>query len=162
MDNEEKTIEKNFSDESKTTKILLGVLLVVLVAVVLISVLLWKNVRRDQSANIAGTSESGSVLGASTEDPDYLSSLTDDLKAKGFVLYGSSQSSETTRQKNIFGQAFSNLDYVECDPNTSGANPDECSARGISVFPTWISGDQAFPGFQSVEQLQELADQKDK
>lgn len=141
-------------NETKKSDLMLKVTTAI-VAVALIAVvsLLWLNFRKD-SSNVKevalGEVEDGQVLGASVEDPNYLSNLATTLKADGFILYGSSSDSGTKKQKEIFGQAFSFIDYVECDPGTDNSNPQECAAKGIDQYPTWVRGDQKFPGYKSL------------
>ena len=96
----------------------------------------------------------GKVLGASSADPEYLVNLVQSLKEAGFVLYGSDNNIKTIKQKEIFGQAVSGIDFVECDPQLKSANPSECAARGISIYPTWVSGDKKFENYRSLSEVE--------
>jgi len=100
--------------------------------------------------------ESGRVLGALIEDPEFLTKLASNLKAAGFVLYGSNGDEKTEKQKEVFGQAYSSLDYVECNPQVKNSNALECVARGIEKYPTWVSGDKLYPGYKSPTELEEI------
>lgn len=147
-------------DGVKSSDIMLKVTtLVVAVALITVVALLWINFRKDSKVigNVAvEDSEDGQVLAASTQDPNYLVNLALALKADGYILYGSSSDESTKQQKEIFGQGFSAIDYVECDPGASDSNPQECLARGIDRYPTWIKGDQKFPGNKSLNELEKL------
>jgi len=133
---------------------------VVFVALVSVIFGLWFMMYNDRKKNqeiaVRETSESGIVKGASTEDPQYLANLVDDLKSAGFILYGSSSDVNVQRQREIFGQAAAGLDYVECDPGAENSNPQECVAKGIDKHPTWVHEEARFPGYKSLADLEEL------
>lgn len=152
--------EEAVNVETKKSDLMLKVTtLVVAVALIAVVALLWLNFRKN--SNIIGDvalndSEDGQVLGASTEDPSYLADLAATLKADGFILYGSGSDNLTKKQKEVFGQGFSLLDYVECDPGTENSNPQECAAKGINQYPTWVRGDQKFSGYKSLSEIKGL------
>ena len=100
--------------------------------------------------------QEGTIKGASTADPDYVSKLAESLNASGFVLYGSDSNIKTKKQKDIFSQAISEIDYVECDPQIKSANSAECAAREIKIYPTWVSGDKKFEGYKSLSEIEKM------
>jgi hypothetical protein len=53
----------------------------------------------------------------------------------------------------LFGDAASNLDYVECDSTGQNANPDECVSQKVEQYPTWIYGGNAYAGEKSLSEL---------
>lgn len=132
--------------------------LVLFLAVSAVLTGLWMSTRNERkAANLAGANvEFGQVLGASTQDPDYLVNLVSSLKFAGFVLYGYDGDDSTKKQLQAFGQAVSNLDYVECNSQAVHANADECLAKGIVEYPTWVKIDQKFAGFKSLSELEKL------
>jgi hypothetical protein len=103
-----------------------------------------------------GIDEEGLTKGVSTADPEYILKLAQSLKASGFVLYGSDSNIKTKKQKDVFDQAILEIDYVECDPQIKSANPAECAAREIKVYPTWISGDKKFEGYKSLTEIEKM------
>jgi foldase protein PrsA len=72
------------------------------------------------------------------------------LAEKGAVFYGVEWAPGVKEQQEILGEAFTEINYVDCDPKT-GAIPTACDS--ISVYPTWIVGDKVLKGKQSVNAL---------
>lgn len=69
------------------------------------------------------------LAGCTAPDPNQLALC---LKEKSVVMYGASWCPHCTEQKELFGQAFANLTYVEC------ANEQQkCAEAGIEYLPTW-------------------------
>ena len=61
------------------------------------------------------------------------------LADKGVTMYGAEWCSHCQNQKNMFGEAFKLIPYVECPKN-----PAQCLAAGVRGYPTWI-----FPSMDS-------------
>lgn len=107
----------------------------------------------DGSAN----SENGQVAGTTTQhDAAWIEGLAKDLSKKGMVMYGASWCGHCKKQKEAFGDAVKYIDYVECDAATSGSNPDECTAKKVEGYPTWIYQDKQYSGEQSLDKLAEI------
>lgn len=69
-------------------------------------------------------------------------------------MYGTFWSDTVEKQKSIFGKAFKNVNYVECDQREDAAKVEECFEKKITTFPTWeIPGSGFMPGVQSLEVL---------
>lgn len=102
--------------------------------------------------------DNGTVAGASTQGKSsaYLEALAKHLSEKGMVLYGAYWCPHCKDQKAAFGDAFKYIDYVECDAKGPNANPDECVAKKIEGYPTWIYQDKQYSGFQSLDKLAEI------
>ena len=76
------------------------------------------------------------------------------LTAKGFTEYGTYWCGNCERQKLAFGGSYKYINYVECDEEWENAKPEECDAKGITGYPTWITPDgEQIRGFQSMENL---------
>ena len=58
------------------------------------------------------------------------------LTEKGVKMYGASWCPHCQQQKDMFGTAFSHVDYIEC-----GNGNAECTAAGIKNLPTWKFAD---------------------
>ncbi|MGB4254028.1 MAG: hypothetical protein WBJ22_02870 [Minisyncoccales bacterium] len=58
------------------------------------------------------------------------------LLSKNIVLYGDSESSPTEQQKEIFGDAFEYINYVECNELDDWS--EECKEKNINDVPTWM------------------------
>lgn len=141
--------------------------IVVIVVAGLAGGLIYLSVRGNKSDNVANNSENGDVAGASTEDQpsdspsedsttqdqDYVERLAKALSEKGMVMYGAYWCPHCQSQKKLFGDAVKYIDYVECDSQGENANPDECEAKGITGYPTWIYQGQQYSGEQSLAEL---------
>ena len=108
--------------------------------------------------NGQSSSENGQVAGTSTqtENKEYAEKLAKYLSQQGMVLYGAYWCPHCKDQKALFGDAAQFLDYVECDAKGEGANPDECVAKGVESYPTWIYKDKKYLGSQSLEELAKI------
>ena len=85
------------------------------------------------------------------------------LTAVGAKKYGAFTCPHCHDQKELFGkEAFSEIDYIEC--NSAGKNPQPklCQAAGIKGYPTWEINGQLYPGVQSLETLADLTDYQGK
>ncbi|TAK03777.1 hypothetical protein EPO34_01270 [Patescibacteria group bacterium] len=73
------------------------------------------------------------------------------LTEKGAKMYGAWWCPHCTKQKALFGNAFSKVDYVECSPGGTKAMSQKCKDDGVEGYPTWtfpdgtrLSGEQSF------------------
>lgn len=147
-------------NESKSFRLLTISTVLLFVATISIIAAIWvMNQREIRSYNqlaSAVPAEDGAVKGASTTDPEYLVKLADSLKSNNFVLYGSEKNNKTQKQKEIFGQAAENIDFVECDPQVESANSLECAANNVKIYPTWAVGERKFEGYKSLSELEKM------
>jgi hypothetical protein len=151
-------IEKS-PKESRSVRILsIATFLLFAATVIVISAMWVMNNREIKTYNqvVKGIDEEGAIKGVSTSDSEYVSNLADSLNIAGFVLYGSDSNNTTNKQKEVFGQAILEIDYVECDPQIKSANSAECVARDIKIYPTWISGDKKFEGYKSLAEIEKM------
>src|SRR3989344_3430073 len=71
------------------------------------------------------------------------------LSDRGVIMYGAEWCSHCQAQKELFGQSFRYVNYVECPQD-----PQKCLAAGIEAYPTWLTPDgQKLVGEQSLETL---------
>ena len=155
----EEKLDKEFEKKPKQFTLLWVALVLLFLASGVVIFGIWSSYKNETvNGNLAlvTSDNSGEVLGTTTEDPDYILKLVDDLKVAGIIFYGFNGNQESTKQLAIFGQATASLDYVECNSQSVGANADECVARGVSQYPTWIKGDQKFVGYQTLQDLEKI------
>jgi len=81
-----------------------------------------------------------------------LDSFATCLTDKGAVMYGTSWCGHCKNQKEMFGNSFKKINYVDCD-----ARSDTCLAALVTGYPTWKINGQNYPGSQSLEKLRSLA-----
>lgn len=68
---------------------------------------------------------------------------------KGGAMYGAYWCPHCQNEKAAFGDSFKYINYVECTVKT-----DECTAKGVQSFPTWIFSDgRKFVGEQGLTGL---------
>lgn len=102
--------------------------------------------------------EDGEVAGVTSgENSIDKTELAKYLSQKGAVLYGSAYCGHCKKQKELFGDAFQYIDYVECgDSADANYNATECEANDIVSIPTWIYQSQKYVGQKTIEELAEI------
>lgn len=84
--------------------------------------------------------------------------LATHLKQIGAKFYGTYWCPYCNKQKQLFGlQAFSQINYIECDEKGKNGRPDLCIKANISGYPTWQIKGQLYPGLQSLQSLADLS-----
>ncbi|MEI8061135.1 MAG: hypothetical protein WCG99_02475 [Candidatus Berkelbacteria bacterium] len=159
MPPEEAEFNRTMQKKPKSITFLWVAVLVLFVASAAVIFGIWTSYKTDRASNNLArlnNIESGDVMGATTEDPEYLVKLTDNLKAAGVTIYGSSTDQKTAKQLVLFGQAATRLDYVECNSQSADSNSDECIARGITHYPTWVKADKKITGYQTLADLEKF------
>lgn len=78
------------------------------------------------------------------------------LTDKGVKMYGAWWCPHCTNQKELFGTAFSKVNYTECSAPNSQSMNQTCTDAGITGFPTWEFSDAS--RVSGEQTLQSLAD----
>ena len=78
------------------------------------------------------------------------------LAAKQAKMYGLYWCPHCIEQKEMFGEAFHNVPYVECAIKGSKDEAPECKAAGVKLFPSWQFGIE--PPKEGVLSLEALSD----
>jgi len=66
-------------------------------------------------------------------DPRRLDPFAKCLTENGVSMYGSKECTWCNRQRELFGESFILVDYIECRPNEGN-----CEAKNLEGMPTWI------------------------
>lgn len=142
------------------TYLFIGAAIIVVVAA--LSIVFYSSDKAgENNTETSDSSSEGAVAGAMTQgDAEYAEALAKDMSEKGMVLYGTYWCSYCEKQKNLFGEAFKYVDYVECDAKGENGNPDECLAQEIEGYPTWIFQGEKYSGVQSLDDLAQIVDFK--
>lgn len=74
------------------------------------------------------------------------------LSEKGAVMYGASWCPHCTEQKEMFGEAFVKINYIECTDNEQ-----TCADENIQYLPTWKFADKS-----TRTELQQFSDLAEK
>jgi glutaredoxin len=88
--------------------------------------------------------------------PDKYDNFAKCLTQKGAKMYGAYWCGHCKNQKELFGESFKYVTYIECDPKGDGAKPELCIQNNVQGFPTWIIDGKYYEGEQSLETLSSL------
>jgi hypothetical protein len=80
-----------------------------------------------------------------------LESFASCLSENGVVMYGSPRCPHCMNQKAMFGDAFKFIIFVDCDVS------DECTAKGVTLLPTWDIKGKMYTGEKTLSELSELS-----
>ncbi len=70
------------------------------------------------------------------------------LMKKGWIMYGVDTCEYCLAQKKIFGQAFEQIHYINCDFQET-----ICREKGLSYYPVWGNGTKLLTGIQTFQKL---------
>jgi thiol-disulfide isomerase/thioredoxin len=84
--------------------------------------------------------------------------LASHLKEIDAKFYGAYWCAYCNKQKEMFGQqAFSKINYIECDPKGKSPQLNLCEQANIDGFPTWEIKGQQYKGMQPLEELADIS-----
>jgi len=92
-----------------------------------------------------------------TASKSYEEKLAEHLTAQDATMYGAFWCPHCADQKELFGEAVEDIQYVECDPEGENAQPELCREKNIEGYPTWEIDGQLYPGTQPLEELARLS-----
>ena len=112
------------------------------------------------TATTTANSSSGGYTGAplvNHSDRDSIA-LARHLTKTGAKQFGAYWCPHCHTQKELFGiEAFTQIDYVECDSKGINGRPDLCRSTGIHSFPTWEIDGQLYEGITELDTLADLS-----
>lgn len=82
------------------------------------------------------------------------------LTSNGAKMYGAFWCGYCNKEKDLFGDSFKFIDYIECDAKGENANPLACKEAGVNGYPTWIINKIPYARFQSLESLAKITNCK--
>ncbi|MBD2772082.1 vitamin K epoxide reductase family protein [Iningainema tapete] len=119
----------------------------------------YAGVKNPEIANRAVPGEAG--LRITTTSTEAEKALAAHLKQVGAKMYGAFWCPHCHDQKQLFGkEAFSQINYIECDPKGKNPQPDLCKAANVKGYPTWQVKAQTVSGTQSLEKLAQISGYK--
>jgi len=80
-------------------------------------------------------------LPSGAADQKKLDKFAQCLSDKNVKMYGAVWCEHCKDQKELFGDSFKHVSYVECTVNGTRKITDECKTLGIKRTPTWIFPD---------------------
>jgi len=94
----------------------------------------------------------------SATEPGKYDELAKCLTEKGVKMYGTYWCSHCKVQKQMFGDSWQYVSYVECSLPGGQGQTEECGEAGIEGYPTWEFEDgERLSGEVVLEQLAEKA-----
>jgi glutaredoxin len=94
---------------------------------------------------LAGCGKSWSATSSSPAVAELVSCLT----KNGATFYGTEWCPHCKEQKKIFGEAFVQVNYIDCDKNKVA-----CDSAKVKWYPTWVFADgSTLVGTQTLEAL---------
>ncbi|HEY9668943.1 MAG TPA: hypothetical protein V6C91_19190 [Coleofasciculaceae cyanobacterium] len=119
---------------------------------------------REQSQQASSASQpQGSSTALAQADSSAVTpemALASHLSQLGAKVYGAHWCPYCNKQKELFGKAFTKIDYVECDPAGKDARPELCRKANVDGFPTWEIQGKYYPGMKSLQELADLSGYK--
>jgi thiol-disulfide isomerase/thioredoxin len=103
-------------------------------------------------SNVAGLHSSTDGVAATT--------LAQHLKSIGAKMYGAFWCGFCKRQKQLFGNAVQQINYIECDSRGKNSQTRLCQQANITSFPTWEINGKLYPGLRTLPQLAALSGYK--
>lgn len=75
-------------------------------------------------------------------------------------MYGTYWCPYCNKQEELFKDAVSKVQIIECDPQGENAQPQLCAQANVSSYPTWQINGKLYRGLRSLEELAALSDYK--
>ena len=88
-----------------------------------------------------------------SEAPGEYDEFAQCLTDAGLKMYGTEWCPHCKAQKELFGNSFKNVDYIDCDRNR-----ETCLIEGVKGYPTWKINGESVSGTQPLESLAGLTD----
>lgn len=92
----------------------------------------------------------GKTATAAGKYDDFAKCLTE----KGATFYGATWCGHCNNQKQMFGESFQHVNYIEC-AGEGGGQSGACEFAGITAYPTWDINGERIQGAQKFETLSE-------
>jgi len=93
----------------------------------------------------------GNLVKIGPKEPTDMGSFAQCLTEKGAVMYGLGTCGHCNQQKELFGESFQYIDYVECS-----VYQDVCMDDGVTHVPAWKVGEDLELGAKTFEELSEM------
>lgn len=82
------------------------------------------------------------------------------LTQKGVKMYGTDWCPHCLNTKKLFGESFSKINFINCDPKNTQLPADiniQCRTAGIEWYPTRIYNWEKYPWELSLQDLSEIS-----
>ena len=93
------------------------------------------------------------LAGCGPREPSKYDTFATCLAENGAKMYGTEWCPHCKNQKELFGESFDKVDYIDCDLYRT-----KCKQAGVEGYPTWIFNDDTrVAGTQPLEELAKKA-----
>lgn len=98
------------------------------------------------------------VLSGCGQAPVDYTTFAQCLSDRDITMYGAFWCPHCADQKELFGDSFEYIEYVECDPRGENPQSERCLTQNIESYPTWMHPDgRRWEGTQTMETLSEIS-----
>lgn len=87
-----------------------------------------------------------------SSDVGQLDEFAQYLTGEGVIMYGTDWCTYCKAQKELFGDSFQYINYVDCDKDLQ-----LCLDAEVKGYPTWEIDGETYSGLQSIEKLMQLS-----
>lgn len=74
------------------------------------------------------------------------------LTEKSVIMYGTATCPHCQKQKEMFGDSFKYINYIDCIDNSTA-----CMEKGIQAVPTWYINGNLYTGEKTTDELKSLS-----
>lgn len=125
----------------------LSLIAVVIILAVAMLVYFYTGKTNNQSSN----NQAPTATSTTSKSSQNLIDFAQYLSNQGATLYGIADCDHCQNQKDMFGDALSKINYVDC-----GISATVCADNNIGAYPTWVIGGKQYVGEQSIDQLKKI------
>jgi thiol-disulfide isomerase/thioredoxin len=126
-------LEKEAQRTKKIKRIITYSIISILVLFTIFTLYNFKSIEKEQNQNLA-------------------ESLANCLSNKEVVMYGTEWCGLCKKQKELFGDSFSKINYLDCDKS-----PQICIDAGVQAYPSWKINNQIELGYLGLDLLKDLS-----
>ncbi|NEQ68475.1 MAG: vitamin K epoxide reductase family protein [Symploca sp. SIO2D2] len=106
----------------------------------------------------SGQAQSGAGWEITSKSGESEIELAVHLTEIGAKKYGAYWCPHCHEQKQLFGkEAFSKVDYIECDPKGKNGQPQVCKDAGVKSYPNWTINGELIEGVKTLDELADLS-----
>lgn len=136
----------------------IGQLLFIAIVVGMVTLISTLGVYAGVSSPAANSDSTGVSPPITTSSSQAETALATHLKQIDAKMYGAYWCPHCHDQKQLFGKAaFSQINYVECDPDGVNPQPQRCEGAGVESYPSWEINGKLYPGTIDLPTLAKLS-----
>ncbi len=122
-----------------------------LIIIIVVAILFIGGVIALAQTNKKTSLESDTNAFPNSKNAAAVETLAQCITEKGMKMYGADWCPHCKKQKEMFGESFAKVDYVECTTDQV-----KCNIAGVEGYPTWIHKGQKYEWIQTFENLAKI------